>query len=63
MLSYGDRARVIVAGVDHLFQPRDINIGPEQEGRVRVINGLKVGETIVAEGALFLQQEIESQSQ
>jgi membrane fusion protein, heavy metal efflux system len=61
VLNQGDHTQVIVASTDHLFRPRQVEVGPEQYGRVRVLSGLRTGETIVAEGALFLQQEIETQ--
>jgi hypothetical protein len=36
-------------------------VGPEGEGKVRVLTGLTPGEKIVTEGAIFMKREIESQ--
>jgi multidrug efflux pump subunit AcrA (membrane-fusion protein) len=37
-----------------------VTIGPEFDGNVRVLDGLKVGEQVVTEGAIFLKREIEN---
>ncbi|MGH9356693.1 MAG: efflux RND transporter periplasmic adaptor subunit [Terriglobia bacterium] len=37
------------------FAQRLITIGDTQEGRTRVLNGLRAGEKVVADGSLFLQ--------
>jgi cobalt-zinc-cadmium efflux system membrane fusion protein len=52
--------RVVVVEGDR-FKLREVNVGPEVAGRVRVLSGLAAGERVVAEGAIFLKQEIESQ--
>ena len=39
---------------------RLIEAGPEQEGRVRVLAGLREGEQVVVDGGLFLKAEIDS---
>jgi membrane fusion protein, heavy metal efflux system len=43
------------------FRRRPIKIGPEQEGRVKVLEGLKVGERVVARGAIFVDNEWRTQ--
>lgn len=60
VLNDSDHARVIVYGDDLVFRLRTITAGPETAGKVRVIDGLKPGEKIVTEGALFLKHEIEN---
>lgn len=59
VVSDGDSSAVIVAVGHGRFQKRTIEVGPEQDGRVRVLSGLSPGEKVVVEGALFLKQEIE----
>ncbi len=56
----GDRAQVIVATEGNIFRARRVDLGPEIEGRVRVLRGLSLGETIVTDGAIFLKREIDS---
>ena len=59
VLNDGERTKVVVATEGNLFRVRKVELGPEVEGRVRVLAGLKAGEKIVADGALFLKHEIE----
>jgi cobalt-zinc-cadmium efflux system membrane fusion protein len=52
----GDKTRVLVASEGNLFRPRQVEVGPEVDGHVRVLGGIKPGEKIVTDGALFLSQ-------
>src|SRR5262249_53457258 len=47
-------AHVVVVDGEH-FKMREVNVGPEVGGRVRVLSGLARGERVVAEGAIFLR--------
>jgi multidrug efflux pump subunit AcrA (membrane-fusion protein) len=42
----------------NVFSERAIEIGPEREGKVRVLGGLRPGEKIVTDGAIFLDAEL-----
>ncbi len=61
VLSDTQPPRVVVAAADNKYVLRKVEVGPELAGRVRILSGLKAGEKIVADGAIFLKQEIESQ--
>jgi cobalt-zinc-cadmium efflux system membrane fusion protein len=61
VLADGDRSLVIVATEGNTFRARRVEVGPESEGKVRVLSGLTPGEKIVTEGAIFMKREIESQ--
>jgi len=60
VLSDADHARVVVASDDNIFRLRVVQVGPELQGKVRVLDGLKAGERLVVDGALFLKNEIEN---
>lgn len=60
VLNDSEHASVIVVSDDNVFTTRVVEVGPESGGRVRVISGLKPGEKIVTEGALFLRNEIDN---
>jgi cobalt-zinc-cadmium efflux system membrane fusion protein len=60
VLSDSEQERVIVVTDDNVFKLRQIDAGPEKDGKVRVLTGLKAGEKIVTAGALFLKNEIEN---
>jgi hypothetical protein len=49
-----------VATEGNVFRARTIDVGPEVDGRIRVLSNLKAGEKIVTDGALFLKHEIEA---
>jgi cobalt-zinc-cadmium efflux system membrane fusion protein len=53
----GDKTRVLVASEGNLFRPRQVEVGPAIDGAVRVLSGLKPGEKIVTDGALFLSHD------
>jgi cobalt-zinc-cadmium efflux system membrane fusion protein len=52
-----NRAFVYVEVNKNEFQRRFVVLGPEQNGRVAVREGLKTGETVVGRGAIFLDNE------
>jgi cobalt-zinc-cadmium efflux system membrane fusion protein len=57
----GDKTKVLVASEGNTFRPRQVEVGPEVDGQVRVLGGLKPGEKIVTEGALFMKHELDTQ--
>lgn len=59
VLSDADHSRVIVAD-GNVFRMRVVQVGPEIDGKVRVLTGVKAGESLVTEGALFLKNEIDN---
>lgn len=52
----GDGARVWVAGRDGVLHARTVTVGETQDGRTRILTGLRPGERIVAGGALFVNE-------
>jgi cobalt-zinc-cadmium efflux system membrane fusion protein len=61
VLSDSEHSRVIVDTGSGVFKARVVSVGPEVDGMVRVLSGIKPGERIVTEGALFLRNEMENQ--
>ena len=61
MLTDGDKTYVIVATEGNMFRIRRVDVGPETDGRIRVLGGIPPGEKIVTEGAIFMKREIENQ--
>ena len=61
VLTDGDKTYVIVATEGNVFRLHRVDVGPESEGRIRVLGGLVPGEKIVTEGAIFMKREIENQ--
>lgn len=59
VLSDGDASSVVVATGEGRYQKRAVEVGGEQEGRVRILSGLVPGERVVVEGALFLKSAID----
>lgn len=59
VLSDSEHPRVIVVTDDNVFQLKVVEVGSQVEGRMRILDGLKAGQKIVTEGALFLKNEIE----
>ena len=57
VLSDGDQSMVLVVGTDNTFRSAKVEVGPETNGKVRVISGLSAGDRIVTQGALFLQRD------
>jgi cobalt-zinc-cadmium efflux system membrane fusion protein len=60
ILTDAEHARVIVASEGNVFRQRIVEMGPEVDGKVRVLSGLAVGDKVVTDGAIFLKREIES---
>jgi cobalt-zinc-cadmium efflux system membrane fusion protein len=60
ILTDSQHTRVIVATEGNVFRQRVVETGPEVEGKVRVSSGLKAGEKVVTDGAIFLKREMES---
>ena len=46
--------------VGHEYVGEIVEVGPEVDGQVRVLQGLKAGDKIVTDGALFLKEELDS---
>jgi cobalt-zinc-cadmium efflux system membrane fusion protein len=61
VLNDGDKSIVIVASEGNVFRARRVEVGPEVEGKVRLLGGLRPGEKIVTDGAIFMKREIEAQ--
>jgi cobalt-zinc-cadmium efflux system membrane fusion protein len=53
----GDRASVWIEEQPMLFKRRKVNIGLEQNNRIQILDGLRTGETVVARGAIFVDNE------
>ena len=61
VLNDGDKALVIVATAGNTFRERVVSAGADIDGQVRILRGLTPGEKIVADGAIFMKREVESQ--
>jgi len=61
VLNDGDKSLVIVASEGNMFRPRRVDVGPEVDGKVRVLGGVRPGEKIVTDGAIFMKRELDSQ--
>lgn len=59
VLSDSKPPKVIVVTDDSVYSLRTVEIGPEANGKVRVLAGLRAGERLVTHGALYLKSEIE----
>lgn len=60
VLADSTHTSVIVEDANHEFRMRLVTVGPEVEHRVRILSGVKPGERVVTEGAIFLKRELES---
>jgi len=60
ILTDSRHTRVIVAGEGNVFRQRLVEVGPENDGKVRVSSGIQPGERVVTDGAIFLKREMES---
>jgi len=58
VLNEGEVTKAIVALDHNVFKERVIEVGPERDGKVRVLSGLSAGEKIVTDGALFVEDDI-----
>lgn len=61
VLNDGDKALVIVATAANTFRERVVSAGADIDGQVRILRGLVPGDKIVADGAIFMKREVESQ--
>jgi membrane fusion protein, heavy metal efflux system len=61
VLNDGDKSVVIVASEGNVFRSRRVEVGPDTDGKVRVLTGLHAGEKIVTDGAIFMKREIDTQ--
>ncbi len=61
VLSDSEHSRVLVDVGGGVYKARVVNVGPETDGRVRVLSGLVPGERVVTDGAIFLRTEMDSQ--
>ncbi len=59
VLNEAGKIRVIVVE-GNVFRPVNVEVGPEVEGRVRVLSGLEAGAKVVTDGALFLKHDIDN---
>lgn len=55
-----DRHHVVIEESPGKFVKREVHIGPETGGKTLVVQGLKSGERVVADGAILVSQSIES---
>ena len=60
VLNDSEHSRVVAVSDDNVFSMRIVEVGPENNGKVRVFAGLKPGEKIVTDGALFVKSEIDN---
>lgn len=44
-----------------MFRARPVAVGLEAEGQVWIVSGLRPGEKIVTDGAIFMKREIDNQ--
>lgn len=58
VLSDGERRFVFVRHKGRRFLRRDVRVGPERGGKVRVASGLSVGEEIAVQGAFLLKSDV-----
>ena len=60
VLNDSEHSRVVAVSDDNVFTMRIVEVGPENNGKVRVFSGLKPAEKIVTDGALFVKSEIDN---
>lgn len=53
--------KVILVNGDNSFHLQAVKVGPEVAGKVRVLSGIKAGDRLVVDGAIFLKQEMDNQ--
>jgi cobalt-zinc-cadmium efflux system membrane fusion protein len=61
LIREGDLATVWVEEQPMMFRRRIVKIGLEQEGRIQIREGLRVGEIVVGRGAIFVDNEWRTQ--
>ena len=59
LLKGGGKRVVYLEVAEARFVPREVEVGDEQGGRVRVLKGLEAGERVVMRGALLVDREAE----
>lgn len=57
VLDSGERQTVFLAAGDGHFQPRAVKTGPQVDGKVIVLSGLRPGETVVSSGNFLVDSE------
>ena len=57
VLNSGDRQVVFVDRGNGYFEPRDVKIGAQSDGRMEILSGLKAGERIVTSGNFLIDSE------
>lgn len=57
VLDSGTRRVVFIAKNDGYFEPREIQVGPQVNGKTLVLSGLKAGETVVTSGNFLIDSE------
>ena len=57
VLNSGDRQMVFVDRGNGYFEPRDVTIGAQTDGRVEILSGLQPGERIVTSGNFLIDSE------
>ena len=57
VLNSGDRQTVFVDRGNGYFEPRDVKIGEQLDGRIEILSGLKAGERIVTSGNFLMDSE------
>ncbi len=61
ILTDGAHAKVIVATEGNVYRQRNVETGPDADGMVRVLSGVKPGEKVVTAGAIFVRRKMESE--
>lgn len=59
LLKEGGKRIVYLENAEGKFVPREVEVGDERGGRVRVLKGLQAGEKVVMKGALLVDREAE----
>ena len=62
VLNSGDSQRVFIARGDGYFEPRQIKVGPQVDGKLVVLSGLRAGETVVTSGNFLVDSESQLKS-
>ena len=57
VLNSGDRQTVFVDRANGFFEPREVKIGAQADGRTEILSGLRPGERIVIGGNFLLDSE------
>jgi membrane fusion protein, heavy metal efflux system len=58
LVSDGQHFQVLVRTADGHLEPRRVDVGAELGGEVQVLSGLRAGEEVVTEGALFAMRQL-----